>query len=181
MHKADPNDTILERVRDARDTGKLLVRNGVNYEYVDVSRTVFICITNELRECWGLPAEELTEAQAAARTKIERDKSLVNRFEIVEFNYLKSEDYAFILRPELDELKEEYYNQHGININISDELVEDIAHAAEIKNKGVRGVNDFLVLLRGKLVDYRSKNKESNNEEPINLKYIAETNSFDIN
>ena len=179
MHKADPNDTILERLRDARDTGKLLVRNGVNYEYIDVSRTVFICITNELRECWGLPAEELTEAQAAARTNIKRDKSLVNRFDVIEFSYLKSDDYAFILRPELDELKEEYYQQYGIDIDISDELVESIAHAAEVKNKGVRGVNDFLILLRGKLVDYRSKHK-NNNTEKINLKYVPETNNFEI-
>ena len=179
MHKADPNDTILERLRDARDTGKLLVRNGVNYEYIDVSRTVFICITNELRECWGLPAEELTEAQAAARTNVKRDKSLVNRFDVIEFSYLKSDDYAFILRPELDELKEEYYQQYGIDINISDELVESIAHAAEVKNKGVRGVNDFLILLRGKLVDYRSKHK-NNNTEKINLKYVPETNNFEI-
>lgn len=180
MHKADPNDTILERLRDARDTGKLLVRNGVNYEYIDVSRTVFICITNELRECWGLPSQELTEAQAAARTSIKRDKSLVNRFDVIEFNYLKSEDYEFILRPELEELKEEYAKEHEIDINISDELVKEIAHAAEVKNKGVRGVNDFLVSLRGKLVDYRSKNKDIYSEGKINLRYIDESGTFEI-
>lgn len=180
MHKSDPNDTILERLRDARDTGKLLVRNGVNYEYIDVSRTVFICITNELRECWGLPADDLTEAQAAARTNIKRDKSLVNRFDVIEFSYLKSEDYSFILRPELNEIKEEYYQKYGIDINISDELVEEIAHAAEVKNKGVRGVNDFLVLIRGKLVDYRSKHKDGNFTDKINFKYIPEANTFNI-
>lgn len=180
MHKSDPNDTILERLRDARDTGKLLVRNGVNYEYIDVSRTVFICITNELRECWGLPADDLTEAQAAARTNIKRDKSLVNRFDVIEFSYLKSEDYSFILRPELNEIKEEYYQKYGIDINISDELVEEIAHAAEVKNKGVRGVNDFLVLIRGKLVDYRSKHKGGNFTDEINLKYVPEANTFNI-
>ena len=159
MHKADPNDTILERLRDARDTGKLLVRNGVNYEYIDVSRTVFICITNELRQCWGLPPVQLTEAQAAARTNIQRDKSLVNRFDIVEFNNLKADDYAFILKPQLDELRKEYSQKYGIDINVSEKLVKDISNAAEVRNKGVRGVNDFLVLLRGKLVDYRSKHK----------------------
>lgn len=185
MHKSDPNDTILERLRDARDTGKLLVRNGVNYEYIDVSRTVFICITNEFRQCWGLPEEKLSDAQAAARTTVERDKSLVNRFDIVEFNYLKAEDYAYILRPQLDELKEEYSKQHGIDINITEELVEGIAKASEIKNKGVRGVNDFLVLLRGKLVDYRSKHKKDNKskiiiKDKIDVKYVADTGNFDI-
>lgn len=143
MHKADPNDTILERLRDARDTGKLLVRNGVNYEYIDVSRTVFICITNELRQCWGLPAVELTEAQAAARTNIQRDKSLVNRFDIVEFNNLKADDYTFILKPQLDELRKEYSEKYGVDIEVTEKLVKDISHAAEIRNKGVRGVNDF--------------------------------------
>ena len=160
MHKSDPDDTILERLRDARDTGKLLVRNGVNYDYIDVSRTVFICITNELRQCWGLPEEKLTEAQAAARTFIQRDKSLVNRFDVIEFNYLNRKDYKFILTPELDELKEEYSKEYGIDLNISDAVIEEIAREAEKKNKGVRGINDFLVSLRGKLVDYRSKGKK---------------------
>lgn len=184
MHKADPNDTILERLRDARDTGKLLVRNGVNYEYIDVSRTVFICITNELRQCWGLPPVQLTEAQAAARTNIQRDKSLVNRFDIVEFNNLKADDYAFILKPQLDELRKEYSQKYGIDINVSEKLVKDISNAAEVRNKGVRGVNDFLVLLRGKLVDYRSKHKpkvaagKQERRYKIGVKYSPEAGNF---
>ena len=184
MHKADPNDTILERLRDARDTGKLLVRNGVNYEYIDVSRTVFICITNELRQCWGLPPVQLTEAQAAARTNIQRDKSLVNRFDIVEFNNLKADDYAFILKPQLDELRKEYSQKYGIDINVSEKLVKDISNAAEVRNKGVRGVNDFLVLLRGKLVDYRSKHKpkvaagKQEQRYKIGAKYSPEGGNF---
>ncbi len=182
MHKADPNDTILERLRDARDTGKLLVRNGVNYEYIDVSRTVFICITNELRQCWGLPPVQLTEA--AARTNIQRDKSLVNRFDIVEFNNLKADDYAFILKPQLDELRKEYSQKYGIDINVSEKLVKDISNAAEVRNKGVRGVNDFLVLLRGKLVDYRSKHKpkvaagKQEQRYKIGVKYSPEGGNF---
>lgn len=184
MHKADPNDTILERLRDARDTGKLLVRNGVNYEYIDVSRTVFICITNELRQCWGLPPVQLTEAQAAARTNIQRDKSLVNRFDIVEFNNLKADDYAFILKPQLDELRKEYSQKYGIDINVSEKLVKDISNAAEVRNKGVRGVNDFLILLRGKLVDYRSKHKpkvaagKQEQRYNIGVKYSPEAGNF---
>ena len=183
MHmSADPNDTILERLRDARDTGRLLVRKGVNYDYIDVSRTVFICITNEFRECWGLPKDTtLTEAQSASRTNVERDRSLTNRFDIVEFKYFDSEDYQIILRPQIEELKDEYLNNYKININISDKTIKAIGDAAEVKNKGVRGVNDFLVSLRGKLVEYRCKNKEvSSEEQKVDVTYLPESNSFEI-
>ena len=183
MHmSADPNDTILERLRDARDTGRLLVRKGVNYDYIDVSRTVFICITNEFRECWGLPKDtSLTEAQSASRTTVERDRSLTNRFDIVEFKYFDSEDYQIILRPQIEELKDEYLNNYKININISDKTIKAIGDAAEVKNKGVRGVNDFLVSLRGKLVEYRCKNKEvSSEEQKVDVTYLPESNSFEI-
>ena len=187
MHKYDRNDTVLERLRDARDTGKLLIRKGVNYDYIDVSRTVFICITNELRECWGLPKANLTENQAASRTFIGRDRSLTNRFDIVEFDYFKSDDYAFILWPQLNELKEYYLTNFNIDLKISDELVKSVADAAEAKNKGVRGVNDYLVLLRGKLVDWHSKHKQSTKkDEPkkeprkLDAKYNGKTGTFEI-
>ncbi len=186
MHKSDPDDTIVERLRDARDTGKLLVRNGVNYFYIDVSRTVFILITNETRECWGLPPVELTPEEAASRTKIERDKSLVNRFYPIEFGRFTSEGYQTVLRPQLEELVEEYRDNYNININITDELVESIGDAAERCNKGVRGVNDYLIALRGKLVDYRSKHKVSLTENNlattfnISVVYDQDTNSFEL-
>ncbi len=183
MHKADPDDTILERLRDARDTGKLLVRKGVNYEYIDVSRTIFICITNERRECWGLPEANLTEDQAASRTYVKRDRSLTNRFDVVEFDYFTSNGYQIVLKPQLEELADEYYNNYKINLKITDELVKNIGDAAERKNKGVRGVNDYLVALRGKLVDYRSKNKIfRTNKDVVDLSVIYDsyTNSFEI-
>ena len=183
IHKFDPDDTIVERLRDARDTGKLLVRDGVNNSYIDVSRTVFILITNERRECWGLPAVELTPEQAASRTYVERDRSLVNRFDIVEFDYFTSEGYQTVLRPQLEELAEEYRDNYNINIKITDELLKSIGDAAERRNKGVRGVNDYLIALRGKLVDYRSKHKMSLKDEnyvDLSVIYDQKTNSFEL-
>lgn len=159
IHKNDPQDTILERLRDAKDTGKLRVHlsNG-EYEDIDVSRTVFICISNERRECWGLPAVELSPAQAAARTYMDRDKSLVNRFDVVEFEYFKTEDYMVILKPLVEQLQKAYSQTYNMTLEFSEDFAKNVASVAFEKNKGVRGLNDFLIKLRGVLVDVRSKN-----------------------
>lgn len=181
MHKIDTDDTILERLRDARDTGKLLVRSGVNYDYVDVSRTVFICITNEARECWGLPKEDLSEIKSASRTHILRDKSLVNRFDIVEFKYFTVEDYMSMLTPMVESLKE-YVKSYNLNLDADEDLIRKISEAAETKNKGARGLNDYLVLLRGQLVAYRDKNEEELKKDihKIEINYDEKTDDFEI-
>lgn len=159
IHKNDPQDTILERLRDAKDTGKLRVHlsNG-EYEDIDVSRTVFICISNERRECWGLPPMELSPAQAAARTYMDRDKSLVNRFDVVEFEYFKTEDYMVILKPLVEQLQKAYSQTYNMTLEFSKDFAKNVASVAFERNKGVRGLNDFLIKLRGVLVDVRSKN-----------------------
>lgn len=181
MHKIDTDDTILERLRDARDTGKLLVRSGVDYDYVDVSRTVFICITNEARECWGLPKENLSEIKSASRTHIHRDKSLVNRFDIVEFKYFTVEDYMSMLAPMIESLKE-YVKSYNLNLDADENLIRKISEAAEIRNKGARGLNDYLVHLRGKLVGYRDVNEKSlkNSVHKVHATYNENTDDFDI-
>ncbi len=157
IHKNDPQDTILERLRDAKDTGKLRIclSNG-EYEDIDVSRTTFICISNEFRECWGLPKKQLSEAHAAARTTVVRDKSLVNRFDVVEFENFTSKDYMTILEPLIERLKEAYTKIYNMALEFTDDFAEKVADVAEEKNKGVRGLEDFLVKLRGRLVDIRS-------------------------
>ncbi len=189
MHKWDPDDSVLERLRDARDTGKLLVKDGVNQYYIDVSRTVFICITNELRECWGLPKNEnLSPQHAAARTYVKRDQSLVNRFEVVEFKDFDKEDYKFFLTPFLEEVKKEFLDIFNLDLIYSDEFINSIATASESKNKGVRGVNDYMILLRGSLIKFIEKNQESlttNNKKdpakPVNISYDIAKNEFNIN
>ena len=189
MHKWDPDDSVLERLRDARDTGKLLVKDGVNQYYIDVSRTVFICITNELRECWGLPKNEnLSPQHAAARTYVKRDQSLVNRFEVVEFKDFDKEDYKFFLTPFLEEVKKEFLDIFNLDLIYSDEFIDSIATASESKNKGVRGVNDYMILLRGSLIKFIEKNQESlttnNKKDPakqVNISYDIAKNEFNIN
>lgn len=181
MHKIDTDDTILERLRDARDTGKLLVRSGVDYDYVDVSRTVFICITNEARECWGLPKEDLGEVKSASRTHIQRDKSLVNRFDVVEFKYFTVEDYMSMLAPMVNSLKE-YVKSYNLDLDADENLVRKISEAAEARNKGARGLNDYLVHLRGKLVGYRDINEKSlkNSVHKVHATYNEDTDDFEV-
>lgn len=185
MHALDPNDTILEKLRNARDTGTIRIKNGVDEETVDVSRTVFICISNEKRECWGLEPVKLTDVQAAARTEIKRDKSLVNRFDVIEFDYFTKEAYTVILKPLLESLQQSYKKLYNINIAIDEDLVCSIAEAAEELNKGARGVNDYMAALYGALVGYRAELLQSGLENSkenlyISAKYNRDSKSFDI-
>ena len=185
MHKMDPQDTILEKLRDARDTGRIRIKNGVDEETVDVSRTVFICISNEKRECWGLEPVKLTEVQAAARTEIKRDKSLVNRFDVIEFDYFTKEAYTVILKPLLESLQQSYKKLYNINIAIDKDLVCSIAEAAEELNKGARGVNDYMAALYGALVGYRADLLNSDLDHSkenlyISARYNRDSKSFDI-
>ena len=171
IHKNDPQDTILERLRDAKDTGKLRVRlSEGGHRDVDVSRTVFICISNEFRECWGLSKKELTPAEASARTTVQRDKSLVNRFDVVEFENFKKDNYMVILKPLVEQIKKAYLQAYNMDLEFSKDFAEAVGQAAEDRNKGVRGLNDFLVELRGKLVECRSKNKILLNKSPQKAK-----------
>ncbi|MBQ3092958.1 MAG: AAA family ATPase [Clostridia bacterium] len=185
MHALDPNDTILGKLRNARDTGTIRIKNGVDEETVDVSRTVFICISNEKRECWGLEPVKLTDVQAAARTEIKRDKSLVNRFDVIEFDYFTKEAYTVILKPLLESLQQSYRKLYNINIAIDEDLVCSIAEAAEELNKGARGVNDYMAALYGALVGYRAELLQSGLENSkenlyISAKYNRDSKSFDI-
>lgn len=185
MHALDPNDTILEKLRNARDTGTIRIKNGVDEETVDVSRTVFICISNEKRECWGLEPVKLTDVQAAARTEIKRDKSLVNRFDVIEFDYFTKEAYTVILKPLLESLQQSYKKLYNINIAIDKDLVCSIAEAAEELNKGARGVNDYMAALYGALVGYRAELLQSGLENSkehlyVSAKYNRDSKSFDI-
>lgn len=180
IHKFDPDDTILERLSDARNTGKLLVRNGNNYEYIDVSRTVFICITNEFRECWGLPPEELSDTQKAARVRIDRDNSVVNCFDVVEFKYFNVDDYMFILKPWLTDLHDEYIKNYDLDIDFSDDFLRTLSESAVAANKGVHTINDILVSLRGALVTYRTTHKYNNKNKKLSAKYFPDAKHFDI-
>ncbi|MDR1364747.1 MAG: AAA family ATPase [Oscillospiraceae bacterium] len=184
IHRNDPKDTILERLRDAKDTGKLKVyfSNGGRMD-IDVSKTVFICISNEFRECWGLPKKNLTPKEAAARTIVERDKSLVNRFNVVEFENFKKNDYMVILAPLVAQIQKYYSYAYNMDIEFSEDFPEVVGRTAEERNKGVRGVNDFLVELRGKLVKFRLKNKILAKEKLVRkviVKYDRKKDKFSV-
>ncbi|MCL2311896.1 MAG: AAA family ATPase [Firmicutes bacterium] len=171
IHKKDHNDTILERWREVKDTGILRYRlsNG-EYRNIDASRCVFIFISNELPQCWGLPERDFTPQEATSRTTVKRDRSLVNRFDVVEFENFKKDDYMVILKPLISQIKQSYSQLYNMNIEFAEDFTENVARTAEDKNKGARGVNDFLVELRGKLVDCRSKNKILENNSPKEAK-----------
>lgn len=84
---------------------------------------------------------------------------MINRFNVIEFENFKKDDYMTILTPLISQMKESYAKLYNMDIEFSHNFAEDIGQAAEDRNKGVRGLNDFLIELRGALVNCRSKNK----------------------
>ncbi|GHV24274.1 hypothetical protein FACS189465_1220 [Clostridia bacterium] len=158
MDVNDPKNTMLERWRDAKTTGKLLVRDGKSYRYIDVSHAIVVFTSNELDECWGLPVKHLTESQKAGRTSRERDQSLTTRFVTISMNYLDVPAYTTILNKELEIIKKDVEIVYKIGMSFDEKLIEKLAYLAVEKNKGARGIGDFMIDLNGALVSYRLNN-----------------------
>ena len=161
IHKnSDPQDTILERLRDARDTGVLrVVKDDGSIENVDVSRTIFISLSNEFADCMGVgDKEDRQKVDQTNRTVVERDPTLVRRFDVIEYKDMTVERYYKILDVYLKDLKENYRKIRNIDLNISDESMRKVCEYCKNNGKGVRGLLDSIAILRGVLVEFRSKN-----------------------
>lgn len=184
IHKKDTQDTILERLRDAKDTGilKFYVKDN-EYVNINVQGTCFIISSNEYPQCWGLPEKNLTPAQAAARTMVQRDKSLVNRFEVIEYDNFKDTDYNLVLHKLVPTIKKDFLKNYHVHLDFSNNFFELVSKSAENKNKGIRGLNDYLVLLRGSVIKYCAKNnitKNNLNRISLNVEYDDETDTFSL-
>lgn len=187
--KYDPDDTILLRARDARDTGKLRIRlRKGGHEDIDISGSIIIFISNEFPECWGLPKRDFTPEEAAARTFTDRNRSMTNRSNPIEFENFKKDSYMVVLRPLLEDIKKTYLKTYNMDLEFSEDFIGSLGQAAEDKNKGVRGLSDSVIELHGKLVECRSKNKISQNKNPkeakekpiwkVNIKYNKAEDTF---
>ena len=167
IHKnSDPQDTILERLRDARDTGVLrVVKDDGSIENVDVSRTIFISLSNEFADCMGVgDKEDRQKVDQTNRTVVERDPTLVRRFDVIEYKDMTVERYYKILDVYLKDLMENYRKIRNIDLNISDESVRKVCEYCKNNGKGVRGLLDSIAILRGVLVEFRSKNNLIRND-----------------
>ena len=67
-------------------------------------------------------------------------------------------------------------------VNIDETLIKQISVAAEHKNKGARGLNDYLTHLRGKLISYRDINEKSlkNEIHKLHVDYNENTDNFEV-
>lgn len=86
-----------------------------------------------------------------------------------------------MLTPMVNELKE-YLESYNLDLDIDEALIRKISEAAEIRNKGARGLNDYLIHLRGKLVGYRDINENSleNNVHKVRAIYNEDIDDFEI-
>lgn len=184
IHQKDPNDTILERLRNAKDTGILkFYENDNEYVNINVQGTCFIISSNEYSQCWGLPERNLTPAQKAARTTVQRDKSLVNRFDVIEYNNFTNEDYNLVLHKLVPAITKDFIKNYRVKLNFPDEFFKQVSKEAEIKNKGIRGLNDYLVLLRGCVIKYCSQNnitKDNPNTVSLTVEYNNKNDTFSL-
>lgn len=165
-NNSDPQDTILERLRDARDTGVLrVVKDNGDIENVDVSRTIFITLSNEFADCMGVGSEEdRKKVDQTNRTVVERDPTLVRRFDVVEYEDMTVERYYGILDVYIKDLMENYIKTRNIELDISGESMRKLCRYCKTNNKGVRGLLDSIAILRGVLVEFRDKNNLINND-----------------
>ena len=159
IHKnSDPQDTILERLREARDTGILrVVKDNGDIENVDVSRTIFIIISNEFADCMGVGTkEDRKKVDPTNRTVVERDPTLVRRFDVVEYKDMTVERYYKILDVNIKRLMEDYIKIRNLELDISGESMRKLCEYCMYNRKGVRGLLDSIAILRGALVEFRS-------------------------
>lgn len=177
MSVNDPKGTVLERLRDAKDTGKLCIktRDG-NYKFIDVSKTMFIVTSNERRECWGLPEVQLSDAHARSRTVVNRDPSLTNRFTVIEFKDLEADSYKILLSPLIEEFVDSCEKNHHSKVVLSDDFVDELSRACVLKNKGARGANDYIIAMNGSIIEY--KKKMSGLPEQVLLKFDLTNENF---
>lgn len=165
-NNSDPQDTILERLRDARDTGVLrVVKDNGDIENVDVSRTIFITLSNEFADCMGVGNEEdRQKVDQTNRTVVERDPTLVRRFDVVEYKDMTVERYYEILDVYIKDLMENYIKTRNIELDISGENMRKVCEYCKNNSKGVRGLLDSIAILRGALVKFRDENNLINND-----------------
>ena len=156
IHKFDPKDTILERLRDARDTGILRVRKSDgSAENIDVSKTIFLLTSCEEPYCWGVGNKENCK-ECDDRTEIERDMSLVKRFFVVELGPFSREDFEAFMKIGLEKIKASYMILHNINISFSDDLLSKILDSCE--NMTLKKIEMKLMQLRDDLLNFRTYN-----------------------
>lgn len=169
IHKFDPKDTILERLRDARDTGILRVKKSDgSAENIDVSKTMFLLTSCEQPYCWGVGNKESSE-KCDDRTEIERDMSLVKRFFVVELDQFSREDFETFLKIGLEKIKASYMILHNINISFGDDLLNKILDSCE--NMTLKKIEMKLMQLRDSLLSFRVNNNitDEQNREILNL------------
>ncbi len=163
---SDPKDTILERLRDARDTGVLrVIKDDGSVENVKVDRTTFIIISNEFADCMGVGTkEDRQKVDQTNRTVVERDPTLVRRFDVVEYKDMTVERYYWILDTLIKDLMKNYKEVRNIELDISSESMRKVCKYCKDNRKGVRGLLDSLSILRGILVAFRDDNNLIKND-----------------
>ena len=183
IHKFDPKDTILERLRDARDTGILRVKKSDgSAENIDVSKTIFLLTSCEQPYCWGVGNKESSK-KYDDRTEIERDMSLVKRFFVVELDKFSREDFETFLKIGFEKIRFSYMMLHNINISFDDDLLNKILDSYE--DLTLKKIEMKLMQLRDCLLNFRVDNDitDDSGREVLNLSvdYDKKNDKFLVN
>lgn len=183
IHKFDPKDTILECLRDARDTGILRVKKSDgSAENIDVSKTIFLLTSCEQPYCWGIGNKDSSK-KCDDRVEIERDMSLVKRFFVIELDNPSREDFETFLKVGFEKIKASYMILHNINISFGDNLLNKILNS--YGNMTLRKIEIKLMQLRDCLLNFRVKNDitDDPDREVLNLSvdYDEKNNKFLVN
>lgn len=118
------------------DQGKV----NIDGEVIDFSKAIFIITSNEDHcSLFNCNSDEPDNDKTGSRTKIKHDKTVMNRFELIEFDNLSNEDYKQLAERLFNGVAESYKNKYNITVNI-DGMIDGAADKAEQINRGARPI-----------------------------------------
>ncbi len=140
-----------EMFRTMHDSGEIHSRG----QKIDVSNLIVVMTSNE-----G------PQDSTGSRTSVVRDKSLMNRFTVIEFDNLSEEDYKEIAEAQLENLGSYHKARRNINIHYIN-VAENIAKYALKVNRGARIIEQEVISsLRTKIIKEIMKNEVAASIDP---------------
>lgn len=123
-------------LRTIVDQGKV----NIDREVIDFSKAIFIITSNEDHcSLFNCNSNEPDKDKTGSRTKIKHDKTVMNRFELIEFDNLSNEDYKQLAERLFNGVAENYKNKYKITVD-TDGMLEGTANKAEQINRGARPI-----------------------------------------
>jgi ATP-dependent Clp protease ATP-binding subunit ClpC len=155
IEKAHPR--IFDLFLQVFDEGRLSDAKG---RTVDAKNAIFIMTSNiPIQKQVGFKDQEMKKADSGMYGEVDQmfRPELINRIdEQIIFRSMEKDDLRKILRPMLDEISDNLYNQHGVKLHVSDDAEIFLAQEGLSSRYGIRElrrtVEQFLQIPLSRLI-----------------------------